>query len=400
MNPQSVDTIPWHCPQDSGQNTALQSNTGWTPTRIDQRSGTDNWWKHPLNRPPAIAVVIPAHNEEDQIVDTIRSIQTQSLKPITILVVADNCTDNTIPLAASTGVYVGITHNNNAKKAGALNQGLGCLELDRYDAIATVDADTVAHPEFLANAWKVMKTDPLMGGVSAVFRPKPKIKGRGLMGAWLVTCQTMEFARSASLRGTSEIHTMSGTGSVYRTFAVQEIIEQRGYLFAERPSNLVEDYETTLALKASGWRVTANRGVITFTDVMLTLPELWAQRIRWQRGTIDEWRRQGWRPWTRKSISLSIATMTVQVVSWLLVAAAILTVARHGGLPNKAYWIPLVATSMLTPVFNAWHSREAGVKASIMSLLAIPDLVYNMLRTCWTWAALALSLFTPTPTKW
>jgi len=58
-----------------------------------------------------------------------------------------------------------------------------------------------------------------------------------------------------------------------------------GEVFWEDHANLVEDYETTLALKETGWGVTSNQLCIAYTDLMPTLRELQAQRERWARGT-------------------------------------------------------------------------------------------------------------------
>ena len=68
--------------------------------------------------------MIPAHNEEGQIVATIRSLRAQTRPPDRIIVAADNCTDATVELARGEGVEVYATVDNTHKKAGALNQVL------------------------------------------------------------------------------------------------------------------------------------------------------------------------------------------------------------------------------------------------------------------------------------
>jgi len=46
-----------------------------------------------------ISIIIPACNEEKYLLDTIKSIKSQSFKDFEIIVVCDGCTDNT-PLIA------------------------------------------------------------------------------------------------------------------------------------------------------------------------------------------------------------------------------------------------------------------------------------------------------------
>ena len=49
--------------------------------------------------PVTITVLIPAHNEESCISETLASLLSQSLPPARVVVVADNCTDATVRLA-------------------------------------------------------------------------------------------------------------------------------------------------------------------------------------------------------------------------------------------------------------------------------------------------------------
>ena len=63
--------------------------------------------------------IIPAHNEEIGIAQTIDSLRRQTHAPDHILVAADNCTDGTVEIARAMGVEVLETRVNSAKKAGA-----------------------------------------------------------------------------------------------------------------------------------------------------------------------------------------------------------------------------------------------------------------------------------------
>src|SRR3569833_2831273 len=71
-----------------------------------------------------VTVLIPAHNEANQITDTIASLKSQHRRPDRVLVIADNCSDATEGLAQLCGADVIGTRNNRHKKAGAQNQNL------------------------------------------------------------------------------------------------------------------------------------------------------------------------------------------------------------------------------------------------------------------------------------
>lgn len=82
--------------------------------RLEARRGAD----------AVIIALLPAHNEASSIEKAIASVQNQTLPPDEILVVCDNCTDDTAALAAASGARITATVSNMAKKAGALNQAL------------------------------------------------------------------------------------------------------------------------------------------------------------------------------------------------------------------------------------------------------------------------------------
>ena len=107
-----------------------------------------------------IAIVIPAHNEEDVIFDTVKDVKDNQEYPkdmYDIYVIADNCTDNTAKLAEQAGATV-IVHNDPDPKhhmvGYALEYGLKELlkydEEKHYDYMIRLDADNHVNKEFLS----------------------------------------------------------------------------------------------------------------------------------------------------------------------------------------------------------------------------------------------------------
>lgn len=78
-----------------------------------------------------LTVLIPAHNEGSkvgqaipQITETLNSLIGQTVAPNRIVVIADNCTDDTVALAKQQGVGVFETkENTSTKKPAALTSG-------------------------------------------------------------------------------------------------------------------------------------------------------------------------------------------------------------------------------------------------------------------------------------
>lgn len=114
--------------------------------------------RHPVSpsAPPLrLAVVVPAHNEEAVLADTLASLNSQSYPAecFESVVVADNCTDATAAIARRFGATVlERTHASERGKGYALNHAVSYLLAQPLvaDGFVVIDADTVAAPDFLS----------------------------------------------------------------------------------------------------------------------------------------------------------------------------------------------------------------------------------------------------------
>lgn len=89
-----------------------------------------------------IAVLVPAHNESIGITATLNSIQSQLRPQDRMLVVADNCTDDTAEIAQKCGAEVIRRHDSeNRGKGYALDFGLRHLSQNSPDVVVIIDAD-------------------------------------------------------------------------------------------------------------------------------------------------------------------------------------------------------------------------------------------------------------------
>src|SRR5882724_2428387 len=87
-------------------------------------------------------VLIPAHNEGAGILPTIRDIQAQLGPHDSILVVADNCTDDTAAIVRAAGVEVTVRADPARRGKGyALEFGVRHLRLNTPDVVVIMDAD-------------------------------------------------------------------------------------------------------------------------------------------------------------------------------------------------------------------------------------------------------------------
>lgn len=105
-----------------------------------------------------IYIIIPAHNEEDYIGKTLKSLAQQTLLPKQIVVVNDNSTDNTQSIIddyASKFPWISIVNSKSSdahlpgsKIINAFNKGLKTLDKN-YDIICKFDADLIFLDNYL-----------------------------------------------------------------------------------------------------------------------------------------------------------------------------------------------------------------------------------------------------------
>lgn len=97
----------------------------------------------------SVAVVVPAHNESSGITATLQSIQSQLGPRDTLLLVADNCLDDTAQVARDLGVRVSERFNTELRGKGyALDHGWRVLggASASWDVFLFVDSDCVVQP--------------------------------------------------------------------------------------------------------------------------------------------------------------------------------------------------------------------------------------------------------------
>jgi cellulose synthase/poly-beta-1,6-N-acetylglucosamine synthase-like glycosyltransferase len=93
---------------------------------------------------PTIAVLIPAHNESKGMIETLASIKSQLTAHDRLLVVADNCSDDTAEVAKNNGAEVIERQDVSRRGKGyALDFGIQFLANNPREILVIVDADCI-----------------------------------------------------------------------------------------------------------------------------------------------------------------------------------------------------------------------------------------------------------------
>ena len=111
----------------------------------------------PLRNPPKLArdlrfdIIVPAHNEIEVIERTVASLRRIDWPAYRILVIADNCSDNTAELARNAGATVLERFDSTLRGKGyAVRFGFEASQRDGLaDAVLVIDADSEASPNIL-----------------------------------------------------------------------------------------------------------------------------------------------------------------------------------------------------------------------------------------------------------
>lgn len=348
---------------------------------------------------PRIVALIPARNEAARIASAIDGLHAQTRTPDLIVAVTNNCTDNgaTRETARDAGAWALDLHHVKGKKAGALNEALDQVlpDLDDRDLVLIQDADTVLTPRFVEHAAAAMSRK--VGAVGGVFYGEP---GGGVLGQ----LQRMEYQRYAwEIRKHHDRATvLTGTASLFRVRVLREIKAARisgeigGGTSYYSLASLTEDDEMTKAVKTMGYRTMSPAACTVTTEVMTTLPALWHQRMRWQRGALENLRDYGWTKVTAPYFGRQIMMGAGALAFGLYLVFVALQLVYLGALGISPFWTGIGAIFIVEKVVSVWH---AGWRARFIAALLIPELAYDVFQHCVFFRALT-DLVTRREERW
>jgi cellulose synthase/poly-beta-1,6-N-acetylglucosamine synthase-like glycosyltransferase len=324
-----------------------------------------------------VTVLIPAHNEEELVGATIDSLMMQSRKPERVIVIADNCTDRTIEIAQERGVEVFETVKNTEKKAGALNQVLAQLlpGMGENDTVMIMDADTVLRQGFIKTAVQHFVRDRGLSAIGGLFY------GDGTKGL-LAQIQRNEYTRYSREinRRKGRVFVLTGTASLFRARALRTVAEERGHLLPGRKGEvydthaLTEDNELTIALKTLGALMMSPSECMVETELMPTMVTLWRQRLRWQRGAMENIATYGITSTTARYWSQQLGLAYSVFALWTYFLLIFLQVVSADIWVWYPFWLIMALVFIAEKV---WTVRKGGWKGMLLAAFLIPELLYD-----------------------
>lgn len=231
----------------------------------------------------SFCIIVPAHNETTRIAACVRSIlEQQGQHRVDVVVVADNCTDDTAALAASAGARVVERHNTvEVGKGYALAKGLEYVPAEA-DCVGFVDGDCIVGEGALD-----VVSAALAGGARVV-QCRYEMTGRERSATASIRAFALALVHVVRPLAKDRIAASAGLKGSGMFFG-RAVIEAIGW----NAHGLAEDIEQHVALLEAGHRVTYRHDALVIGDAPARLADARTQHERWEAGRASAARRFG-----------------------------------------------------------------------------------------------------------
>ena len=256
---------------------------------------------HPViinqNYKPFVSIMIPAHNEESVIKNTVENISTIDYPNYEIILIDDRSSDNTATvikeLADKYENVIAMIRDKGAfpGKSAVLNDA---LSVAKGDAILVFDADATVEPDFLNKL--IPHIEPAdIGAVQA----RKVIRNKDVN--ILTRCQYNEYTMDTQLqigrdavKGAVELR---GNGELIKRQALEDIGGWNNY-------TITDDLDMSTRLHIKGWDIRFCPDACVYEEGIVYLFPLFRQRRRWLEGTIRRYLEHSWAALCSKKMSI------------------------------------------------------------------------------------------------
>ena len=258
-----------------------------------------------------VTIIIPAYNEENVLIASLRGVLNQSYPNIEILVIDDGSKDRTYSIAKtfefddehrSLKAYSKV----NGGKSKALNYG---LEKAKGNLVCVVDADSKLDSkaiELLVQHFQDPQIAAVAGSISVINRD-----------TFITKLQALEYIQGLNMVKNAQafiklVNIIPGPLGMFRKDAMKKV----GYYAHD---TFAEDCDLTLSLIAHGYKIEFEPDAIAYTEAPESLLDLLKQRYRWTRGILQAIKKNRsflWRPVKKPAISFVMWYMLFEAVFW------------------------------------------------------------------------------------
>lgn len=300
--------------------------------RLDEKKEHRNYHRQIYSK--AVSIIVPAYNEEINVIQSIRSFFCLKYPRFEIIVVNDGSTDHTLPLLIEHFKMVKINKINrkhiqtkeiiavykstllpnlilidkiNGGKSDALNAG---INYSKYSYLCSVDADSILESDSLLMVMKPIidsNEEIIASGGSVRIANGCHIQmghvlNVGLSKKKIVVMQVIEYLRAFLMGrvGLSRSNLVLVNSGAFSVFSTSAVIEAGGY----STNTVGEDMELVVRLHRMIYEKKLNKRInfvpkpVCWTEAPETIKDLRMQRRRWHQGLLESL-------WEHKNLTLN-----------------------------------------------------------------------------------------------
>jgi cellulose synthase/poly-beta-1,6-N-acetylglucosamine synthase-like glycosyltransferase len=226
----------------------------------------------------SITVIIPAHNEEEYIADSIKSVIDAKFDGTKeIFVVDDGSKDNTYNIAKEYNSRIRILRTKHTGKAASLNKA---LSLSKGDLIAVVDGDSSIKQDALMQLKTELERKNTVAATGIV-----KVKNRKKYICMWVHIEQLYNSLMRLLFSKINANIVTpGPLSMYRK---KELLQNNGF----STDGFSEDIDVTIRMIRKGHRIGFSEKAIAETNMPFDIKGFLRQRTRYARGMLNIFKR-------------------------------------------------------------------------------------------------------------
>jgi cellulose synthase/poly-beta-1,6-N-acetylglucosamine synthase-like glycosyltransferase len=325
---------------------------------------------------PRFAVLVPAHNEAMGISATLKSVLPQLTSDDRLVVVADNCCDETAAVARAFDLTVIERHDLEKRGKGyALDFGLEFLAADPPDVVVVVDADCLVAEGAIAKISQLAATE--QRPVQARYLLTPPANASPGSAVSLLAFTVKNLVRPLGLAQLGFPCLLTGTGMAFPWPVIRNA--------SLASSNIVEDMQLSVDLLIAG----SPAMFCADAEVTGLLPQQQhaakSQRTRWEHGHLQTLRTQVPRllkEWFNQkrfdvlaiALDLCVPPLSLLVMLWLLLTTAALVAGLTLRLYAPVLVLALEGLLILVSVMTAW-AKFARNTLPLTTLLSVPGYI-------------------------
>ena len=328
---------------------------------------------------PKTTVLIPAHNEAEQIEEVLEVLLPQVTSQDRVIVIADNCHDNTAELARKTGVTVlEREHSTDRGKGYALDYAMQQIKDNPPEVLVILDGDCIIETDTIANiTCKAIATGRPVQATYLMEQPdNPSLKDNISM----FSIKVKNLVRLLGLNRLGWHCLLTGSGMAFPWQLIEKV--------SLAGSKTTDDMQLTVDLALAGSTPVFCENAMVVGRLMKD-KDATSQRSRWEHGHLEmilvevprlikAFAATGNLAALGLAVDIAIPPLSLLVTAWLGSMAVTWLAAIWGVDRTPAIIVSIAGGFLTTGVILAW-SRFGRSDLPFKNLVAIPFYILGKL---------------------